>query len=225
MPPNSATHGSSRPELSPSADAPIEKASEKKRKVKSVAFGASPRIYPRPPYPEFRTVLLSFLKEVIWQGGGHGTILSLMLFPIYQISRVWARNMGLSEPMYFAIITSLSHSAMYLIFNSLFMMMDNYGWCREYKLERKEWMKPKPALMRKMFFEAFIGQVRVVAAPPKIHCMNEQTQANKQTNKQTNKHACIHCNVEAAVARVSTLRTKLIRASSLLPIKPSTTRS
>ena len=83
----------------------------------STSLGASPRVIPRPEYPPITEVIVSFFREVVVQGGGHGLALSLLLFPAYEYSRELAKTYGVSDQLYFAIMTSLVHSVIYVVVN------------------------------------------------------------------------------------------------------------
>jgi len=118
----------------------------------------SPRISPRPEYPPFIWALTNFVKEVFVQGGGHGIAVTLLLYPFYLWTRKVAGQYGVDDKLYFCIMTSLTHSVLYIICNVGFYIMDQHNFMPSYKLARKPHQTPKPALMRKMLFEAFIGQ-------------------------------------------------------------------
>jgi hypothetical protein len=83
----------------------------------STSLGASPRVHPRPAYPPVTEVALSFVKEVIWQGGVTGAFLTSFAFPGYQWTRAVAKEWEVSDQLYFAIMTSLVHTVIYLVCN------------------------------------------------------------------------------------------------------------
>jgi methylsterol monooxygenase len=97
--------------------------------------------------------------EIVWQAGIIGGAIALALEPAYQASRVFAKDHGIDDRVYFAIAISLVHTVMYVTNNFFWQFLDSYGYLQQYKLERKPYMIAKPTLVRKMAIEATIGQL------------------------------------------------------------------
>ncbi|GMH83181.1 hypothetical protein TrVE_jg3750 [Triparma verrucosa] len=129
-----------------------------KHNATSTSLGFSPRVVPRPAYPPFSEFLISIVKEVFWQGGVHGIMCAYIFFPLYAAARSKAVELEISDQVFFALATSATHSVLYILCNFTFQLFDDYNWFQDYKLERKPYQKAKPALVKKMAVEAFIGQ-------------------------------------------------------------------
>ncbi|GMH84800.1 hypothetical protein TL16_g10031 [Triparma laevis f. inornata] len=70
-----------------------------------------------------------------------------------------ARRRRYPNQVFFALLLSSAHTLPYTTNNFFYWLCDEFKWFQGYKLERKEYMKAKPALMTKMATEALIGQL------------------------------------------------------------------
>jgi hypothetical protein len=131
-----------------------------KEDATSTSLGFSPKVNPQPPYPSLVYIIKHFIFEVFWQGGIWGTVLFALLFPSYQRFYTFCtESYHISAPMFFCLMTSLSHTFCYAVFNLTFDYMDKHNILAKYKMERKPYQTPKPALRKKLFVEAIIGQL------------------------------------------------------------------
>mmetsp|Transcript_9514 Transcript_9514/g.11411 ORF Transcript_9514/g.11411 Transcript_9514/m.11411 type:complete len:340 (-) Transcript_9514:443-1462(-) len=130
-----------------------------KGKQKST-FGAafSPRVHPRPEYPSPREIakdaFISSVRQPILLA-----LLTKALYPTYLRLVKSFKGKGYSEKFIFMIFAAGVHTGTYTIWNSFFLFCDHFKLLQQYKLHRKEYMQPSSQLLRKTFYEAFLGQV------------------------------------------------------------------
>lgn len=126
----------------------------------TISVGFTPRVVPKPAYPSPLNILRIFIFDVFWQAGVWGTLLFMFLFPHYEkIHKYCINTREMSEPLFFCLMTSISHSVCYVCFNLVYEAFDKFELFQKYKMLRKEGWKPRPALRKKLFVEAAIGQL------------------------------------------------------------------
>ncbi len=68
--------------------------------------------------------------------------------------------MGLhTDALLFSILSTLTHTAVYVSINGMFAYCDAKGIFQEYKLARKPYMIPSTELTKKCLTEAFVSQL------------------------------------------------------------------
>ena len=128
----------------------------------SVGAGFSPRIHPRPQYPSLIRTILAAFKEMFYQSGTVGLMLTVMLFPYFQSTVLLLRTQlgdAGSDRVVFSIIANSVHFCAYLFINGSFGIFDYFGFFQEYKLSRKPYMKPSKTLLINTLMQAAFGQI------------------------------------------------------------------
>lgn len=101
--------------------------------------------------------LVDQLKSLFFTGF-FGSLLMFCLYSFYMgsvtVLRPLLRN---SDAMVFAALVSAAHIVVYLVCNVPLAIFDYYGYFQEYKLFRKESMKPTRQLVQKTVIEAAIS--------------------------------------------------------------------
>lgn len=126
----------------------------------SRSFGASPRVVPRPEYPSFWIPLFYQFKS-LFVTIGYGMLLLYLLH-----DSVWVRSIIFfqdqfdlkDEALIFTILVTAYHTAIYLMCNIPFFLMDKYNWYQEYKLHRNEHALPTEKLITETLVTAFVSQ-------------------------------------------------------------------
>jgi hypothetical protein len=123
----------------------------------------------RPPF-EYHILSLtmccgwfSTAKDLLWQSGVVGTVLTLLVYPFYLqlvavLSQVLTHYGIYSEANLFAVMLTLVHVMVYTIVNGSFGIFDVYGYFQEYKLMRRPYMIPKGSLIARTIAEAVFGR-------------------------------------------------------------------
>ena len=142
----------------------MSKPEEGESSQKNVLTGFTPRIYPRPEYISVWQHMHMMGKEILYQSGFIGTILTLLCYPVYQFVINWLREVigtDISDKLLFTVVFNATHIITYVFWNSLFGICDYYGYLQHFKLSRKSYMQPKSSLIIQTLVTAFISQVVV----------------------------------------------------------------
>ena len=108
--------------------------------------------------------LSRFFKEIFYQSGLLGTLLTFAFYPYYLRFLSLLENLlstHYTERVGFTIVMTLAHIVTYCTINGLFASFDYFGLYQQYKLDRKPHMKAKTSLIAKTLIDAAVGQLIV----------------------------------------------------------------
>jgi len=109
--------------------------------------------YPSLGYVAFHTVR-EYARDVLL-----GVPLVLWLAPICHRIALGFQAAGVSERVYWTLMTNVSHSAAFFLFCLPFSLCDRFGWLKRYKLPRKAAQIPRDAQLAQLFKDTVSGQL------------------------------------------------------------------
>jgi hypothetical protein len=121
----------------------------------------SPYVTPRPAYPSFFDVALRagryYLHDVVL-----GIAFVIFLTSPYQkLKSYLEESFDCSERAFYAVTIGLAHTGSFIVFNGGVALGEYFGWMQKYKIYRKPAEVPEPALMKKLYTEAFFNHLFV----------------------------------------------------------------
>ena len=100
--------------------------------MSNISYGFTPRIYPRPIYPSFITLIWSFIKGCFIEGVLLCTIISYIFYIPYQNSINKIKNiLSLkydNDQFIFTILLSSTHIIIWCLVNIPLYIFDKYGY-------------------------------------------------------------------------------------------------
>ena len=118
----------------------------------------SPRMKERPDYPPFSHILKGEVREY-GRDVLLGVPLVLALYPLTLRLTAAAAARGVSERVFWAAATSVSHTLTFVLTALPFVLCDANGWLQRYKVPRLSHQRSLDDQMRKLWREAVLGHV------------------------------------------------------------------
>jgi len=122
----------------------------------------SPRLSPRPEYPDavdvLQTTVLNYATTSIF-----GALAVVGLWPTYlNVVNYLMQTKGFTEQWTFTIVFCIIHTTCYVLICGFYLYCDFTGFLSKYKLTRKPYQVPTAKLLTKTAAEAIIGKVIVM---------------------------------------------------------------
>ena len=118
----------------------------------------SPRMKERPEYPPFSHILKGEVREY-GRDVLLGVPLVLALYPLTLRLTAAAAARGVSERVFWAAATSVSHTLTFVLTALPFVLCDARGWLQRYKVPRPSHQRSLDDQVRKLWREAVLGHV------------------------------------------------------------------
>lgn len=127
----------------------------------NASFGFTPRMHPRPKYPNLLTVVVSFIKGCLIEGAFLSTVVSYIFYSWYRGSITQLRQLfpGSSDQFIFTILLSVSHVFIWTAVNIPLFICDTFGYYQDYKLHRSKGQIPNAKLINHTFITAVVSQL------------------------------------------------------------------
>jgi methylsterol monooxygenase len=114
----------------------------------------------RPKYPTFHQPLWDFAKSLLRDSMITGTLMCLILHKTYSnLVHFLTVNLGFGQAFAFTILMNGVHSLIYFTLNGFFFVCDMFGYLKDRKLFRRNFMIPKGNLIRQAVLQALISQL------------------------------------------------------------------